>query len=120
MSLWKIYYTDGTSFQSDDPVLGLQGDVTLIPVLQRFGVHSLIQPMGLPGVDRDTIEQYNYLHLKQEDKWIGVGFDGLLDYLMFNLNNMDCVLQGRQSAPDAFFALRKEIAKDQYIVGFAP
>jgi hypothetical protein len=117
MSQWKIYYVDGSSIQDDKP--NIMGDPTKIALPKRFGVHSIIQPMNLPGVDRETIEQYHYLYLKLEDRWIGVGVDGVLDYLIFSLDNIGCVLHGRPMVSDGFFALRQTIAQDDYIPGAA-
>jgi hypothetical protein len=117
MSLWKIYYVDGSSIQSDKP--NIMEDPTQIALPKRYGVHSIIQPMNLPAVDRETIEQYHYLYLAQEDCWIGVGVDGLMDHLIFNLANISCVLHGRPMASDGFFTLRQTIAQDPYIPGAA-
>lgn len=118
MSRWKIFYTDGTSLKWDHPQI--LEDVTQIPAAKRFGVHSVIQPMGLPPVQRETIPAYHYLYMIAEDKWMGVGTDGLLDHLVVSLDNISCILQGRIMVSDGFFALRKQIAQDTDIVGSIP
>jgi hypothetical protein len=115
MSLWKIFYTDGSSLKSED--LGTPGDVALIPNVKRYGAHSIIQPMGLQGVSRETIENYHFLYFNSAEKWSGVGFDGLIDHLLHNFNDIGCVINGRQSVSDEFFSLRKTIAQDADIIG---
>jgi hypothetical protein len=114
MSNWKIYYTDGSSLADSD--LATSGDVTLIPENRRRGVHSIIQPMDLNRT-RETIEQYHYLYLIQEDKWMGVGLDGLLDHLCYQWNNLAAMLMGRTDATDGFFKLRQTIRQDTHVIG---
>ena len=114
MSQWKIFYTDGTSLMWDDRQI--LEDVTLIPTTRRFGVHSIIQPMNL-GTMRETIEQYHYLYLLAEERWMGVGLDGLLDQIGVNFNNIGCILHGRTMVTDGFFSLRQTIRQDPDIIG---
>ncbi len=114
MSKWKIYYTDESSLAYNDN--RILEDVTKIPVALRLGVHSIIQPMDLERM-RETIEQYHYLYLLSEQRWMGVGLDGLLDHLAINFVNIGCVLHGRTMSTDGFYLLRQVIRQDPDIIG---
>jgi len=114
MSPWEIWYTDESSIKDNDPILA--GDITTLPVIRRVGVHSIIQPFDA-GRMREVIEQYHYLHLIDEDKWMGVGLDGYLEQMVTQFNNIDCVLNGRTMTTDHFFRLRQTIRASTYIVG---
>jgi hypothetical protein len=114
MTPWKIYLTDETFLSSNDAVL--RNDVRNIPEMFRRGVHSVIQPMDL-GRMRETIEQYHYLYLLAEEKWMGVGADGLIDHTAYQFNNIGAILHGRTTITDGFFRLRQTIAQDQEIIG---
>jgi len=115
MSKWKIFYTDETSLKSDNP--NILDDPTNIPKPKRVGVHSVIQEMD-DGVTREVIEQYHYIYLISEAKWLGVGLDGLLDRLTSSFDNIACVLHGRTMTTDGFFRLKKTIREDTDVVGF--
>jgi hypothetical protein len=114
MSRWKIFYTDGTALKNDGPVIG--DDPTAIPKPKRWGVHSVIQEME-QGTVREIIQQYHYLFLISQNQWIGVGMDGLIDYLANHFNDIACVLHGRTTTSDSFRALRDSIAQDTDVIG---
>jgi len=114
MSRWKIFYTNGTSLNSDDA--RILDDPRNIPIANRVGVHSVIQEME-GGTVREVIEQYHYLYLISEGQWLGVGLDGLLDYLVSDFDNISCILHGRTTTTDSFFALKKTIREDTDVIG---
>lgn len=114
MSKWKIFYTDETSLKSDKP--GIDNDPSNIARPRRVGVHSVIQEMD-DGSTREVIEQYHYIYLISEEKWLGVGLDGLLDRLVSSFDNIACVLHGRTMTTDGFFRLKKAIREDADVVG---
>lgn len=115
MSRWKIFYTNMTSLSYAHPEI--LEDVTQIPLEKRVGVHSVIQEME-EGATRELIEQYHYMYLESEQQWIGVGIDGLLDYVANQFDNILCILHGRTMTSDGFRAVKSKVAKDQEIIGF--
>jgi hypothetical protein len=114
MSRWKIFYTDGTSIKEDNP--NILGDPSQIARPKRCGVHSVIQEMD-DGVTREVIEQYHYIYLSSEGKWLGIGLDGLLDRLISSLDNIACVLHGRTMTSDGFLGLKRTVREDTDVVG---
>jgi hypothetical protein len=110
---WKIFYTDETSLLWS--AVAANGDPQLISPAKRVGVHSVIQEMS-NGL-REVIEQYHYIFSIRDQQWIGVGVDGLFDYIINDLDNVRCVLNGRASATDTFWKTRDDVKKDTDIVG---
>ncbi len=114
MSKWKIFYTDESSLKANHAAI--MGDVEKIPADKRVGVHSVIQEME-DGGTREVIEQYHYIYLLSEQAWLGVGIDGLIEYLVIEFNNIGCVLHGRTKTTDSFYRLKKTIREDPDVVG---
>lgn len=114
MSKWKIFYTDGSSLvYNNNRILE---DVTKIPKVKRTGVHSVIQEME-GGSTREIIQQYHYLYLNSAQQWLGVGIDGLLDYLANHFEDLLCILHGRTMTSDGFRAIKTTITQDTDIIG---
>ena len=111
---YKIFYTDRSSLLWRDVAPG--GDPKQIPSDKRLGVHSVIQPFN-DNTMREVIEQYHYIFSVRDNGWIGVGLDGLLDYLAHDFDNIRCVLHGRTVTTDSFWDFRDEIKSDPDIVG---
>ncbi len=111
---YKIFYTDRSYLLWKN--VAPNGDPKQIPSDMRIGVHSIIQPFN-SGTMREVIEQYHYIFSIRDNAWVGVGLDGLLDYLANDFENIRCILHGRTVTTDAFWAFRDEIERDPDIVG---
>ncbi len=111
---YKIFYTDRSSILWKD--VAPNGDPKLIRSNKRVGVHSVIQPFN-SGTMREVIEQYHYIFSIRDNAWVGVGLDGLLDYLANDFENIRCILHGRTVTTDSFWDFRNEIEMDPDIVG---
>jgi hypothetical protein len=66
---------------------------------------------------RQVIEQYHYLYLLDQEKWMGVGLDGLIEHTAIQFNNIGAILHGRTQTTDHFFELRQGIRQDPDIIG---
>ncbi|MGW8178350.1 MAG: hypothetical protein ACWGQW_06230 [bacterium] len=109
MPKWKIFYTDGTKLLWSD--VAANGDPKQIPANKRIGVHSVQQLIDNDTV-REVIEQYHYIYSIADMKWVGVGIDGLLDWVVNDLDNIRCILHGRTVATDKFWNIKQEAAAD--------
>ncbi len=81
---WKIYYGDGSAFSNED------GDPADAP-------HWDIQVIAQSDLDVGRVLIYRsdyYLFINNE--WLGIGKDGLDDYLVHALKSIDTILIGRQ------------------------
>ncbi len=113
MSQWKIFYTDGLSLKSS------KYDPCDIPPAKRIGVHSILQMID-DGRVRECIEQYHYIFSIRDDKWIGVGVDGLFDYMINDFENLSCIMNGRTMATDRFWNVKKAVSEDKEMPGGIP
>lgn len=113
MSVWKIFYTDGTSLKWSDP--GIGEDVTKIPVLKRMGVHSVAQPTDKNRM-RNTIHRYHYVYLRSLNQWVGMNIEGVLDYVRTRFDDVACILNGRTQTTEQFFKMRQVVKMDQDII----
>ena len=113
-SKFKIFYAN-----ESDPILSTnleRGDPREIPTGKRTGVHSVIQELSVEGI-REVIEQYHYLYSIRDGQWVGVGFDGLIDHLANDFENIRCVLNGRTSPTETFWRIRNSIRSDPDLIG---
>ena len=69
---WRIYYGDGTTFDSDD------GATTEAPATN---VQAIVQPD--PDVGRHIINRFDWYFFDEESgEWFGVDWFGLIDWMM--------------------------------------
>lgn len=87
---WRIYYSDGTTFSSDD---GLPKDAP------AWDIQVIIQPDSRVGLR--TISHKDFF-LFIRGVWIGVDFTGLLDYLANDFDSVEAVKIGRMLPPEEF------------------
>jgi len=111
---YKIFYTDHTTLLWSD--IAPNGDPKLIPATKRTGVHSVIQQIDNDTM-REVVEQYHYIFSIRDQRWVGVGLDGLLDHIVSDFDNIRCVMHGRTMATDAFWGIKGEAATDTDIIG---
>jgi len=111
---YKIFYTDDTSLLWSD--VSPNGDPKLIPAAKRIGVHSIIQPIDNETV-REVVEQYHYIFSIRDNNWVGVGIDGLLDWLANDFDNIRCIMHGRTLTTNKFWEIRQRIRSDPDIIG---
>lgn len=91
MITWRIYYDNGTTFDSTD---GSPKDAP------SFGVICIVQPNEYTG--RTVVSGYDWYYLNTEiDEWWQSDIHGLLDNLLHNFP-ITAVKQGR-NAPDKTF-----------------
>jgi hypothetical protein len=112
MSKWKIFYTDGSSFMSDE----VGEDVTKIPTAKRRGVHCVIQPFDKERA-RETMESDFYLYMKSGQAWCILQSDGILEAITDYFNDIECILSGRTQTTNAFWNMRNKVKEDTDIVG---
>jgi len=113
-AVYKIFYTNRTTLLWSD--VSANGDPNLIPAAKRIGIHSIIQPMD-NNTMRETIEQYHYYFSIRDNQWVGLGLDGLLDYLVNDFEDIRCVMHGRTMATDKFWEVKQTARTDTDIIG---
>ncbi len=111
---YKIFYTDGTSLLWK--AVAPNGDPRHIPPAKRVGVHSIIQEFQ-NNTMREVLEEYHYWFSTENQQWIGVGVDGLLDVTVNCLPDIRCIMHGRTLTTDKFWEIKQEARTDKSICG---
>jgi hypothetical protein len=74
MSAWRIWYTDGSSFSSED------GEPSAAPCL---AVICIAQPSYNPAAERELVHEFDwYWWRPDEQQWYGGDVHGFLDQAM--------------------------------------
>lgn len=112
---WKIIYTDGTGLKWNEVA---DADPSNIPDPKRVGVHSVLQEIE-NNTMRETIETYHYIFRRSDAAWLGIGYDGLLDHIVHDLDDILCVMHGRTMALERFWRIKQAAAVDQDITSWS-
>jgi hypothetical protein len=115
VSVWKIFYTNGTSLAWDDP--SIMGDVTQIPSMKRIGVHSVIQPTDKDTM-REAIHKYHYVYLLSANQWVGMFHEAVMDHLVNRFDDIGCILNGRTVTAERFYRLKQTVKMDPDVIGW--
>ena len=102
MVKWRIYYTDGTTFDST------QGNPDDAPA---FGVQVIVQ-LSDNGRLRDTLKGSDYYVYIPSGFWTGMDFTGLLDRLTNRLP-FSGFLVGRWDPLDEYWDILRKAEKDK-------
>lgn len=85
---YKIYYDDGTRFDGDTSNI----DMIVPPNNRKFGVLVIVQQDS--EMNWEIVCNADF-YLFFGDTWIGVDKLGLIDYVLYCLSSIKCVLVGR-------------------------
>jgi hypothetical protein len=97
--VWKVYYDDGTTFDSD------QGPPEAAP---RFGIMAIKQgPKHGSVFSRDF-----FIYRTDYGCWIEVDHDGLIDHLLHGIEHITAVCLGRMVPTATWKAAMKRMAED--------
>jgi len=100
MLSWRIYYDDGSTFDSS------QGEPEDAP---SFGVVFIPQPDEQVG--RMVMQGWDWYYFNKSGQWWGCDIYGLLDRLLHNLPTR-ALKQGRTMGNDAYQKLRSVATND--------
>lgn len=81
---WRVYYDNGDTFDGDQP-----------PEC-RTGVICVVQ--ADPSLGREILDRSDWYYLKQDPdgpRWYGADLPGLLDQIVYFIDRILCVVQGR-------------------------
>ncbi len=101
MIQWRIYYSDGSTFDSSQ---GIPDDAP------AFGVAVIVQ-LADNGRLRDSVHSGDYYVYTESGFWVGADLSGLLDRLA-NRIPFSGFLVGRWDPQDEYFAILRKAEKD--------
>lgn len=104
MNKWKIYYSDGSTFTSEE------GSAEEAP---SFGIICIVQPD--PERGRNIMHGWDWYYYNDTEgtapMWWGCDLHGLLDRLLHRLS-VRAVLQGRTVSNDVWQAITSKANQD--------
>jgi len=98
MAKWRIYYDDGTTFDS-----------SCYDYIPSYGVQCIVDM----SQKVKTIHNRSTYYILTEEGWIVTEQDGLLDFTLNKLHLMQKVVMGRTMVNDAFWATYNKALNDE-------